>query len=75
MTPALSSVGTDSQFIAELFHWITVGAAVIWVAALAFLVYCLRSAPRTAMPRGRASVVQMTGRRPLLATLVRSRVG
>lgn len=67
MSPAFSPVGPDSQFIADLFHWITVGAAVIWVAALAFLVYCLRSAPRTsvrsapraAVSHGHSRVIQM----------------
>lgn len=56
---ALSPVA-DSQFIADLFHWITVGAAVIWVAALAILVYCLRApVPQAATTGSRAGIVPL----------------
>lgn len=75
MSSALDPAGTDAQHIAELFQWMAIGAAVIWVAAMAFLIYCLRApAPRpaTSQMAGQASRARrlIAGGGVVLPTLV-----
>jgi cytochrome c oxidase subunit 2 len=48
---ALTPAGADAQLIADFFWWMAVGAAIIWVAALGFLFYCLRAPRRPPQPR------------------------
>lgn len=37
----LEPAGGDAALIATLFWWMALGAAIVWTAAMAFLVYCL----------------------------------
>lgn len=56
----LDPAGRDAEQIAELFWWMSIGAAIIWVAVVASAFYCARG-PRRADARRLAGFVIVGG--------------
>ncbi|MBA3246611.1 MAG: cytochrome B, partial [Pyrinomonadaceae bacterium] len=48
---ALSPAGREAERIADLFWWMTAGAAVVWLAVIALAIYAVRARPESRKQR------------------------
>jgi len=55
--PALDPAGRGAALIADLFWWLAVGSAAVWLPAVGFLLYCLWPPRRPVEPQVEKQIV------------------